>query len=80
MKSTLEQLSASKKQALALFYDTEAYKALKELCELEIDGLGKDALGSPSHEQTKWFGGQASMAAKIPKIIKELYIESNKKG
>jgi hypothetical protein len=78
MKSTLEDLSASEKNALALFYDSAAYKALRHLCQAEIEGLGKDALLSQSHEHTRWLGGQADMAAKILKIIRELYKESQK--
>lgn len=76
MKSTLDQLTSSERKALVLFYDTEAYKALKRLCELEIAGLGKDALGSTDHNQTRWLGGEANMAAKIPKIVRELFKES----
>lgn len=76
MKSTVEQLSPAERAALVHFYDTEAYKALKKLCQLEIDGLGKDALGSPDHEQTRYYSGQASMAAKLPKVIRQLYQEA----
>ena len=78
MKSTLEQLSANERKALALWYDSDAYKAFKKICRLEIQGLGKDALGSPSHDQTRFYGGQAAMAAKLPKIVKSLYDESVK--
>ncbi len=78
MKSTIEQLSASERKALAHFYNTAAYKALKHLCELGIIGLGKDALGSQSHDDTRWYGGQANMAAKIPKAVRSIYEESEK--
>lgn len=73
MKSTLDQLSPAEIKALVLWYDTESYHALKRLCQLEIDGLGKDALGSQKHEDTRYYSGQASMAAKLPKSIKKLY-------
>ncbi len=76
MKSTVEQLTPDERKALVLFYDTKAYEAFKRLCELEIEGLGKDALGSTEHSQTRWFGGQANMAAKLPKLIRELHKES----
>lgn len=78
MKSTLEKLSYKEQELLALFYDTETYKALKHLCQLEIDGLGKDALASIGHEWTRYYSGQAEMAAKIPKIIRELYRDKDK--
>jgi hypothetical protein len=35
MKSTVEQLTTQERQALALFYDTPAFRALKRLLELE---------------------------------------------
>ena len=76
MKSTVEQLTSAERKALVLFYDTPAYNALKHLCQLEIDGLGKDALASQDHNQTRWLGGEANMAAKIPKIVRQLYKES----
>lgn len=78
MKSTLEELTAAEKKALAHFYGTSAYDVLKKLCHLEIEGLGKDALGSPNHEQTKFYSGQAVMAAKLPKLIRELHKETEK--
>ncbi len=78
MKSTLEQLTPKEREALVHFYGTATYDALKHLCRLEIEGLGKDALGSPSHEQTRYFAGQANMAAKLTKVIKSLYEESKK--
>ena len=35
MKSTVEQLTTAERTALALYYDTPAYRALKHLLELE---------------------------------------------
>lgn len=78
MKSTVEQLSTKEAEALARFYDTDAFNALSKLCKLEIAGLGKDALASPNHEQTKFYSGQAAMAAKLIKIIRALYKEREK--
>lgn len=78
MKSTIDQLTPKDRIALAHWYGTESYNALKKLLRLEIEGLGKDALGSPNHEQTKYFAGEAAMAAKIPKIVKQLSIETDK--
>ena len=80
MKSTIEQLSAAELKALVLWYNTASFNAYKRLCQLEIDGLGKDALGSPNHDQTRFYSGQASMAAKLPKMIKGLYEENKQKG
>lgn len=81
MKSSLEKLSPGERNALVHWYDTESYKAFKRLCQFEIEGLGKDALGAQSFEQVKLISGQASMAAKLPKIIRAMFQESedNKK-
>jgi hypothetical protein len=81
MKSTVELLSDKHRMALARFYGTEAHEALKALAKLEIVGLGKDALSSPNHEQTKWYSGQATMATKLLKMVKMLHddSEANKK-
>lgn len=81
MKSTVELLTAKERELLVHFYGTPTYDAIKRLCKMEIDGLGKDALVSPNHEQTRFYSGQAVMAAKIPKVIRELYkqSEANKK-
>lgn len=78
MKSTIEQLTGAQRKALALFYETPTYEALKALCQLEIDGLAKDALDSPSQEQTRYYAGQAQMASKLVKLIRQLYKESLK--
>lgn len=78
MKSTVEQLSNKEVEALVRFYDTDAFNALSKLCKLEIEGLGKDALASPNHEQTKFYSGQAAMAAKLIKIVRGLYKEHEK--
>lgn len=72
MKSTIEQLTPKDRVALAHWYGTESFNALKKLLQFEIDGLGKDALASLDHEQTRFLSGQASMAVKIPKIVKQL--------
>ena len=82
MRSSLDRLTPKQKEDLAHFYSSEAYKALYILCKYEIGGLGKDALASTDHAQTRFYAGQANMAAKIPKIIRELYknLDDNKKG
>lgn len=75
MKSTVDQLTSKDRQALVHLYGTAAFDAIKSLCKLEIEGLGKDALISPNHEQTRFYSGQAVMAAKITNIIKDLHKE-----
>lgn len=80
MKSTVEQLSDNEREALAHLYELPGYKAFVKLCRMEIVGLGADALNSQDHELTRYYSGQATMASKLPKIIRELHKELNKQN
>lgn len=80
MKSTVEQLSDNERQALALFFGTDAFSAFKKLCQLEINGLARDALASRKIDELGNSRGQAEMAKKLPLIIGEIYKRSNKKS
>lgn len=71
LQSILDQLTTKERQALAAIYDLDGYKALKKLCEIEINALGKDALQAPTMEQKEIFHGKAMMAAHIPRVIHE---------
>lgn len=78
MKSTVEQLSAKDRKALALFYDTDAYNALKHFAELEITSLGKDALGQTDITQVHYFRGRAAWASELCKLIRQISKETDK--
>lgn len=78
MKSTVEQLNTKEKAALALLFGTDAFQALKKICQLEIDGVAKDALASTEINQVYFFRGEASMAKKLPKLVEQIYKESGK--
>lgn len=80
MKSTVSELNQAERNALALFYDSEAHKALKKLARAEIVNLGVDALQSPNHEHTRYLSGRAMFAKDLMAMIKLIYDESNKKG
>lgn len=78
MKSTLDQLTLKERQALASIYDTDGFKALKKLCEIEIIALGKDALQASTMEIKSILQGKAMMAVHIPKTIQEESKHQNK--
>mgnify|MGYP001562310984 CR=1 FL=1 len=80
MKSTLDQLSAKEREALARLYEMDGYTALKRLCELEILGLGKDALQAPDIGVVNLLQGKAIMAKNIPTIIHNEYKRISKQG
>ncbi len=78
MKSTVELLSDKERAALALLFGTDANNALRKLCQLEIDGCAKDALAATDMNQVNYFRGEASMAKKLPKLIEQVYKETDK--
>lgn len=79
MKSTVEALSGKERDALALFYGTDAFQAFRRLCQIEIEGLGKDALAATTMDAVNFLKGRASFAKELPKLLEEIYKE-NKKG
>lgn len=78
MKTTVQLLSSNERMALALFFGTDAFAALRHLCQLEIDGLAKDALSAQDMDAVRYSQGQAAMAKKLPLILKEIYNETEK--
>ena len=77
MKSTVSALSQNEREALALFYDTEAYKALIKFCELEVNALGVDALQALNIEQVRVLQGRAAFASDLVKFFKEIYKQNS---
>lgn len=77
MKSTLEQLSAKEREALARLCDTDGYKVLKKIHELELIGLGKDALGASNMEEVNFLRGRAHQSKVTIELIRAEYKKSN---
>lgn len=80
MKSTLDQLTDSEREALAHFYELPGYKALVKLHNLELVGLGKDALASPDFENVQYLRGRAHQSKVNVEIIREVYKAVNKES
>lgn len=80
MKSTLEQLSAGERKALALFYDTDAFKALRKLVDVERLELAKDHVDQTDIMQVRYLSGQASSLKKLILTLGENHKQSEKKG
>ena len=78
MKSTQDSLSHKEKEALALFYDTDAYRALVHIRDIEVSGLGADAILSDTQERTNYIRGQVVWANNLIKMIEDLYKQSQK--
>jgi hypothetical protein len=80
MKSTLDQLSSKDQEALARLYDTEGYRVLKKVHELELVGLGKDALDAPSMEAKSFLQGRAHQSKATLMLIKGVFKKLNKES
>lgn len=78
MKSTLERLTAADREALARLYDTEGYRVLKKVHNLELVGLGKDALGATEIDQVKFLAGRAHQSKVTLEMIRTVYKQINK--
>ena len=79
MKSTLDQLSAADKEALALLYDTKGYEVLKKIHKLEQFGLGQDALAEREDlGQIRFLNGRLYQSKATLALIRESYKQANK--
>ena len=80
MKSTLEQLSAKEREALAHFYTTDAHKAQEKLINLERLELAKDHVGKRDILDVCYLSGQSDGLKKLILTIRENYKTFDKKG
>lgn len=80
MKSTLDQLTASEREGLANLYNTPGYKALCKVHELELIGLGKDALDAANMEEKSYLKGRAAQSKLTIMLIREEYKKLEKKS
>lgn len=78
MKSTQDSLSQKEKEALALFYDSDAHRALIHIRDVEVSGLAADALLADSQERTMYLRGQTVWANNLLKMIEDIYKQSQK--
>lgn len=78
MKSTQDSLSPKEKEALALFYDSAAHRALIHIRDIEVSGLAADALLSDTQERTMYLRGQTVWANQLLKMIEDIYKQSQK--
>lgn len=73
MKSTVEKLSVAEREALALFHDSPAHKAIEKLCALELKALGADALEAPDIEAVRRLQGQKAWILDFIKTLDIIY-------
>lgn len=80
MKSTLEELTSAERKALALFYDTPAYQALRRLVDIERLELAKSHVDQVDILQVRYLSGQTAALKKLIGTLRENFKSSNKKS
>jgi hypothetical protein len=71
MKATISLLTKSDKEALALFFETPAYKALVRLIEVERLELAKDHVNQLDMLYVRFLSGQAEGLKKLIKTLED---------
>lgn len=79
MKSTLEQLSAKEREALAHLVDTDGFKAFVKLIEAERMEIAKDHVDEIDILQVRYLSGQASSLKKLVNTLRENHKQFDKK-
>lgn len=72
-KSTIDGLSESEKETLALFHDTPAHKAIEKFCALELKALGSDALQAPDMDTLRRVQGKSMWVLDFIKMLDDIY-------
>lgn len=80
MKSTLEQLSAKEREALAHFYGTDMHKALEKLVGAERLEIAKDHVDQTDILTVRYLSGQASSLKKLLLTLRENHKTLDKEG
>lgn len=73
MKSALDQLSQQDREALALFHDSAAEKALIKLINAERLELAKDHVDQPDILMIRYLSGGANSLKRLVNTLKENY-------
>lgn len=73
MKSTIDQLSANEKMALAALYSMDGYGVLKKIHNIDQMGLGQDALSAPNMEHVKFLQGRMYQSKATIELIRNVY-------
>lgn len=60
MKSAIKQLTPNDREALVHFYDTNDYKVLKKLIEIQKTELAKAHVGQLDIQQIRYLTGQVA--------------------
>jgi hypothetical protein len=73
MKSTVQKLSPKEREALALFHDSEADKALRKLVDTERLELAKDHVDQSDILMIRYLSGGANSLKRLIVTLDEIY-------
>ena len=79
MKSTIDHLTPKELLALAHFYDTEAYTALRKLIDAERLELAKSHVEQTDIMQIRHLSGQSTALKKLINTLKLISTSQEKK-
>lgn len=74
----MTELSPKERQALAHFYDTEAYKALMKLIELEKLAYAQQHVGIQEIGQVRYLTGKVGALNELIITLKAIYKKTEK--
>lgn len=77
-KSSIEQLSAKERELLARLYETDHYKVLIRLIEIERLELAKDHVDETDISTIRYLSGQARGLKKLVGTIRDNYTKTQK--
>lgn len=73
MRSIANRLTPKDKKALALFYQTDAQRALSKLMKMMVGNAAKHCLSAPDFMVVKHLQGQEFSLRELDKLLKEVY-------
>lgn len=77
MKSTVSKLSQTEREALALFHDSAADKALRKLVDIERLELAKDHVDQSDILMIRYLSGGANSLKKLIITLDDIYKQSS---
>ena len=80
MKSPIQQLSVSEREALASLYDTEYFRVLRKLIDIERIELAKDHVDQTDILQIRYLSGQTASLKKLVGTIRSNFKDIDKKS
>lgn len=79
LASSLEKLSPKEREALARWYDSDSWKALRHLVDVERMMLAKDHVDQIDIMQIRYLSGQANGLKKLILTLAKNYKDVDKK-